>query len=223
MIKYLSTLGFGVEEIQEYLAAEDTGDTNKVNRLFESRLREAKAELGKIQRVVSLLDSNHYKELMKETMSEPMIKEEPQVRVISKRAKGISPEVFGRLMGELVGAINAPENQANFVRIVGPPMSIYYDHEYSEDEGEFDVAFPITGKVTVSSPEFEVKNLPNRRVASLVHKGNYETIGLAYKALYEYIQESGLEMIGPMMDIYLSDPNTVKPEDILTEIQAPIK
>jgi effector-binding domain-containing protein len=168
-----------------------------------------------------LLDGN-YDELMKETMSEPKIKEEPQVRVLSKRSKGISPEVFGKMMGDLVGVVNSPQNQANFVRIVGPPMSIYYDHKYSEDEGEFDVAFPITGKVTLNSSEFEVKNVPKRKVASLVHKGSYETIGLAYKTLYEWIQENGYDMIGPMMDIYLSDPNTVKPEDILTEIQAPI-
>jgi len=222
MIKYLSTLGFGLEEIHQYLVAEKTGNNGKMKNLLDSRLVEAKAELVKLQRVVSLLDGNN-RELMKETMSEPTIKEEPQVRVISKRAKGISNETFGRLMGELFGVINTPENLANFVKIAGPPMSIYYDHEYSEDEGEFEVAFPITGKVTVDSPEFEVKNLPKRTVASLVHKGSYETIGLAYKALYEWIQAKGYEMIGPMMDIYLSDPNTVKPEDILTEIQAPIK
>ena len=41
--------------------------------------------------------------------------------------------------------------------------------------------------------------------------------------LYEFIQENGYEMIGPMMDVYLSDPEKVGPEDILTEIQAPIK
>ena len=222
MIKYLSTLGFGVDEIQEYLLADKAGDTGRMNSLFETRYSRTKVELEKLQRVLSLLDGNH-REWMKETLSDPIIKNEPQVRVISKRAKGISSEVFGRLMGEIFGVINSSENQANFVKIVGPPMSIYYDHEYSEDEGEFEVAFPITGKVTLNSPEFEVKNLPERKVASLVHKGSYETIGLAYKELYEYIQEKGYEMIGPMMDIYLSDPNTVKPEDILTEIQAPIK
>jgi effector-binding domain-containing protein len=35
--------------------------------------------------------------------------------------------------------------------------------------------------------------------------------------------KNGLEMTGPMMDVYLNDPNTVEPEDILTEIQAPVK
>ena len=60
-------------------------------------------------------------------------------------------------------------------------------------------------------------------MVSLVHKGSYETIGMAYKTLYEHITKNGLEMTGPMMDIYLNDPNTVEPEEILTEIQAPVK
>jgi effector-binding domain-containing protein len=221
-IKYLTTLGFSIEEIQNYLKAEAAGDDSKISQLLETRYKRAKSELVKIQRVLSLLEGNH-KELMKETMSEPIVKTEPKVRIISKRAKGISSEVFGRLMGELFGFINTPENRANFVKIVGPPMAIYYDTKYSEDEGEFDVAFPITGKITVDSDEFEVKNLPERKVVSLVHKGSYETIGLAYKTLYEHIQEKGYEMIGPMMDVYLSDPEKVEPDEILTEIQAPIK
>jgi effector-binding domain-containing protein len=223
LIKYLSTLGFTVEEISKYLQAEKENDTNAKNNLLESKLRETEKELIRLQRVATLLDKDQYKEMMKETMSDPTIKEEPQTRIISKRAIGITSETFGRIMGELVSVINLPENKANHVKIVGPPMTLYHDHEYSEEEGEYEVGFPITGKVTLNNPELEVKNIPKRKVASLIHKGSYDTIGLAYKTLYDYIVENGYDMIGPMMDIYISDPNTTKPEEILTEIQAPIK
>jgi effector-binding domain-containing protein len=67
-----------------------------------------------------------------------------------------------------------------------------------------------------------VKNLPGRRVAFLVHKGSYETIGSAYAKLYEYVVREGYGLLGPMMDLYLNDPNTVAPGEVLTEIQAPI-
>ncbi len=222
-IKYLSTLGFGVDEISMYLEAENRGDIETKDSLVESKLRETEMELRRLQRVASLLDSTKYMELMKETMSEPSIKEEPQTRIISKREKGITKENWGRVIGELMGVIHMPENQSNHVKIVGPPITIYHDQEYTEEEGDLEIAIPITGKVTLNDPDIEVKNLPKRKVVSLVHKGSYETIGMSYKTLYEYIMKNGLEMTGPMMDIYLNDPNTVEPEDILTEIQAPVK
>ncbi len=220
-IKYLSTLGFRLDEIAEYLEAEDACDVSRVSDLVNSRLRSTEEELLRLRRVASLLNNNI--ELMKETMSEPFVKEVPETRVISKRDKGPIGETIGRLIGELMGVIHMPENQANFVKIVGPFMTLYHDNEYKEQDADLEVALPITGKVTLSDPSIEVKNLPRRRVASLVHKGSYETIGPAYAKLYDYVVRSGLELSGPMMDVYLNDPNTVEPDEILTEIQAPIK
>ena len=220
-IKYLSSLGFGLDEIAEYLEAEDAGDASRVSGLVDSRLRSTEEELIRLRRVASMLENNM--ELMKETMSEPLVKEVPETRVISKRDKGPIGETIGRLIGELMGVIHTPENQANFVKIVGPFMTLYHDLEYKEQDADLEVAVPITGKVTLSDPSVEVKNLPGRRVASLVHKGSYETIGPAYAKLYDYVVRSGLELSGPMMDVYLNDPNTVEPNEILTEIQAPVK
>ena len=119
--------------------------------------------------------------------------------------------------------INMPENQANFVKIVGPFMTVYHDHEYKEQDADLELAVPIMGKITLNDPKFEVKNMPKRRVVSLVHKGSYETIGSAYGKLYDYVIKNGLEMSGPMIDVYLNDPNSVASDEILTEIQAPFK
>jgi len=210
-----------LDEIAEYLEAEDAGDVSRVSGLVDSRLRSTEEELLRLRRVASLLYNNM--ELMKETMSEPLVKEVPETRVISKRDKGPIGETIGRLIEELMDVIQMPENQANFVKIVGPFMTVYHDHEYKEQDADLELAVSITGKVTLSDPNMEVKNLPRRRVASLVHKGSYETIGPAYAKLYDYVVRSGLELSGPMMDVYLNDPNTVEPDEILTEIQAPVK
>lgn len=221
-IRHLSDLGFTVEGMAEYLEAEQAGDRKRLSALVEARLEETKVELDRLRRVASLLDGNHSTELMKESMSEPSVKDVPSVRVLSKRDKGPIGETVGRLIGELMAAVTAPENQANYVKIVGPFMTIYHDNEYRELDADLEVAVPVTGKVTLSDPALEVKNLPVRRVACLVHKGSYETIGPAYAKLYEYIIREGFELSGPMMDLYLNDPNTVAPGEVLTEIQAPI-
>ena len=220
-IRHLSGLGFTVEAMTEYLEAEQTGDKERLSALVDARLSETMAELDRLRRVASLLNGNN-KELMKESMSEPSVKDVPGVRVLSKRDKGPIGATIGRLIGELMAAVTAPENQASYVKIVGPFMTIYHDDEYRERDADLEVAVPVTGKVTLSDPALEVKNLPGRRVAYLVHKGSYETIGPAYAKLYEYVVREGYGLSGPMMDLYLNDPNTVAPGEVLTEIQAPI-
>jgi effector-binding domain-containing protein len=221
-IRHLSDLGFTVEDMAEYLEAEDAGDRQRLSALVAARLEETMAELDRLSRVASLLDSNQITELMKESMSEPSIKDVPSLRVLCKRDKGPIGETVGRLIGELMVAVTASENQANYVKIVGPFMTIYHDNEYRELDANLEVAVPVTGKVTLSDPTFEVKNLPGRKVACLVHNGSYETIGPAYAKLYEYVIRKGFELSGPMMDLYLNDPQTVEPGELLTEIQAPI-
>ena len=147
IIKFLSSLGFSIDEISRYLEAEKNGDIDTKNKIIDTRLRETQLELTRLQRVASLLNSNQNKELMKETMSEPTIKEEPPIRFISKQETGITNETIGKILGELIGVINRPENQSNHVKIVGPPFTMYHDHEYTEEEGSLEVALPITGKV----------------------------------------------------------------------------
>ncbi|MBN2335168.1 MerR family transcriptional regulator [Candidatus Bathyarchaeota archaeon] len=222
-IKHLSTLGFSVEEIAAYLEAEAAGDKNKLGSLVEARLRDTEEELIRLRRVASLLDNNHITEMMKKTMSEPEVKDVPGARVISKWMKGSYVEAIGKLIGDLMAVLYSPENQASFVKMVGPIMTFYHDEDYKETDADVEVAVPVTGKVTIEDPGVEVRNLPPRRVASLVHKGSYESIGLAYAKLHEYMAANGLEAAGPMTDVYLNDPNTVEPDEVLTEIQAPIK
>lgn len=51
------------------------------------------------------------KELMKMSLIEPVIKEVPALRVVSKREKGSYGETISRLIGDLCGMLFQPENQ----------------------------------------------------------------------------------------------------------------
>ena len=156
-------------------------------------------------------------------MSEPLIKETQPQRVLSKREKGTYEETISKLIIELFKTIQSPENRNNFVRITGPFMTIYHDDEFIEEDADIEVAVPISGKIQLEDPKIEVKNLRPVKVASLVHKGSYESIGEGYEKIFSCVREKELEIDGPIMDLILNDPNSVKPEDILTEIQIPVK
>ncbi len=218
-IKHLNELGLGVDQIKQYLDAETNDDQDTMDTIIQGRLREAQRELADIRRVVSLLQT---KEAVEKNMSKPTTKETPAQRILSKREKGSYDETIGKLIMDIMNIVMSPENRNNFVKITGPFMTLYHDEEYS-DEADIEVAVPITGRITVNDPAAEVRNMRPTKVVSLVHKGSYESLGPEYGKLLSYVTEMGLEINGPMTDVYLNDPNTVKPEGILTEIMIPVK
>ena len=221
-ISTLTGLGFSLEEIAEILEAEEKEDQAAIEKRLKERLSETRIEINRLERVAALL-SNGKGEMLKMTLTEPVVKETTTLRVMSKRAKGEYGPTIGRLIGELMQCIYSPENQRNFVKMVGPLMTIYHDHEYKEEEADLEVAVPISGRVTVTDPSIEVRNIPPQRVVSLIHKGPYESMGQAYAKLNEHITKNGLSYAGPMMDLYLNDPNKVSRDEVMTEIQAPIR
>lgn len=118
---------------------------------------------------------------------------------------------------------------ANGVQFAGMPIALM--HEAGRDAAEkadrdgtavIDVAFPIAR--TVSGGErVQCYELPGGRMAKTVHKGPHDACGPAYAALFEWLVKNGLRLAGLPREICLNDPRTVKPEDLLTEICAPVE
>ena len=50
----------------------------------------------------------------------------------------------------------------------------------------------------------------------------YEKSAPTYKKLFEWIAANHTKVAGPTWEVYLNDPRKVSPEEILTEIYAPI-
>ena len=66
------------------------------------------------------------------------------------------------------------------------------------------------------------RQVPGGTVAVTVHHGPYLEIASAYHVLTAWITEHGYEMAGPPREIYLSDPQTVAPEDLMTRVEFPV-
>ena len=143
-------------------------------------------------------------------------------KVIGKRKKGnytdladLLPEVF-----EYV--------DTNNIQIQGPP--VYLCHETSVDaveqantEGtaDLEVAIPITGNAQ-GTEEYQCYDLPGGKMAKILHKGPYETVGETYDKLFRWLGQHQYQITGPLREVYISDPSEVAPEELLTEIYAPI-
>ena len=221
MVKTLCSLGLSLEEVASYLDAETRRDKDIMQALMEKHLFRIRGEIVRLQRIEVLLEQSDM-EIVKMVLSEPVIKDVPALRVVSKRDKGSYGETIGRLIGELCEMLFQPVNQKNLVKMTGPCMAIYHDQEYKERDADIEVAIPITGRIEVDEG-MEVKNLPPARVLAVVHKGSYETLHLTYKKVYDYMMKNRMEFAGPGRELYLSDPCKTTPEELLTEIQLPIK
>jgi effector-binding domain-containing protein len=107
------------------------------------------------------------------------------------------------------------------VRASGPCLAVWYSSAEALENEEVEAAFPI-GAPLPETERIRVYDLPQEYVASVVHKGDFDEFGQAYKAILRWIETNGYRITGPYREIYLQhDRRDLK--DTTTEIQFPIE
>ncbi|MBN1195766.1 MAG: GyrI-like domain-containing protein [Methanomicrobiaceae archaeon] len=155
-------------------------------------------------------------------MEEITLIDVPEQTVLGLRKTG-----HYRLIPELIKEL-AMYAMGNTIPITGPPVFVMHENSpeaamKADEEGTADVevAFPAPPG-TKPGPGMKVYTLPGGRMARTFHKGPYEECEPAYMALFAWLREQGLSITGPMREMYHNDPREVPPEEILTEILAPV-
>jgi effector-binding domain-containing protein len=131
-------------------------------------------------------------------------------------------------------AIIGKEVQAAFERLGGFVASVGFGdgmpgvvtHAMPPDgrPGDMDVEVVMPIKERAQAPEgIQIRVLEGGVVAFTIHGGPDDQVGLAYRALAEWIPSNGFRFAGPPREFYLNDPNEVGEEEALTEIQFPIR
>lgn len=91
-----------------------------------------------------------------------------------------------------------------------PPEQLFYEIGASFDGNAHD-----EGNV-------QVKVIPEHTVVATMHNGPYDQVGPVIEGLAKYAVENGYDIIGPVTEVYLNNPNEVEPEELLTEVQFPV-
>ena len=85
-----------------------------------------------------------------------------------------------------------------------PPMSIYHDPEYRDENIDTEVVVPLKSTIP-ETDSIHVRETPHiSRAACVVHTGDYATIYQAYNALLSWIESNDYRMKGPIREVYLS-------------------
>jgi len=154
-------------------------------------------------------------------MSEVSVTElEPQL-VVGMRKRGTYAEI-----GQMIATV-CQFAAGSGAQIMGRPTFICHEtpkeamKANEQSNADVEVVIPVAQKVT-GTDRVTCYELPGGQMARIVHKGPYEQCAPAYKTLFAWIAEHHKKVVGPTREVYLNDPRKVPPEDILTEIFAPI-
>ena len=142
------------------------------------------------------------------------IKEIPSVTVASIRFTGRYDSV-GEYYGKIYRAVKG--------KSTGFPFNCYYDEEYKE-EADIEICVPVSKGF--SAPGVTVRTLPKIKAVCTLHKGPYEKLNLAYKAVLDYIEANGLKSSVPSREMYIKGPGMVfkgNPNNYETEIIIPVE
>ena len=107
------------------------------------------------------------------------------------------------------------------VSVSGPPLIVYHGVIDEETGGDIEICVPIDSEISGESDVYG-RELEGGTMATTVHSGRYEEIAPAYHTLTGWISEHGYEIAGPPREIYLNDPQTTSPGDLLTRVEFPI-
>jgi len=223
-IRHLLWLGFGLSEVETILEAREGGDAGTIRDLFARRLAAIEQEAGRLHAIAEVLRmQDPLNGGFRMSVTEPVIKEIPALRVLARRELGVYQETIPRLIGELCGCLFPADGRQPAAKMAGPIMYICHEDEYRETDADIEMAIPIVGPVNLDGSRIEVKNLSGGLFVSVLYTGPYPGVGKAYERLFAYMGEHGLAPAGPSRELYLNNPCEVPEDELLTEVQYPVQ
>jgi effector-binding domain-containing protein len=108
------------------------------------------------------------------------------------------------------------------VRLFGRPFIVFHGRFDDVTGGDIEICRPVASPFH-GVEEVYGTEVPGGIFACTMHRGSYDEMAPAYVAVFTWMDGHGFEPSGPPREYYLNDPETTKPDDLLTEIAFPIR
>jgi DNA-binding transcriptional MerR regulator len=215
IIRLLRDLDMPLPEIGEIVGTDDSEtarDRLRAHRSrVEQRLADTRSALSRLERLIERWEgAMPYEVAVKEEAPRDVL------CIAARTSLATIGETIGECFGELMGYV-----QEHGLQMTGPPLIAYPDPIHQEAEGTIEWCFPIAGPAQPHG-RIELRRLSGGPVAWTHHVGPYDQVGAAYAALDAWVAESGRQVAGPPREVYLNDPQTTAPEELLTEVVWPL-
>jgi effector-binding domain-containing protein len=94
----------------------------------------------------------------------------------------------------------------------GPPFARY---RLTGSGFDVEAGFPATGAVRAGGPVVPTE-LPGGTIATALHRGSYETLGVTYDAVRTWLDEHGYESAADPWESYLDGPEVAEPRTLVS-------
>lgn len=110
----------------------------------------------------------------------------------------------------------------------GPPMMVFLSDPVTtqEQDNVWELWAPISGPQhnrEANEAGLGVRRVPGGPVATATHIGRYDELERTYTEILSWITANKKEIIGPPMEVYLSDPATVPEAEYVTQVRIPVE
>ena len=93
----------------------------------------------------------------------------------------------------------------------------------SEDKLQYEIGFGFEGNITaLREGKIGIKEIPEHTVLAAIHKGPYTEVGPVIHAVIDYAVKNNYDIVGPISEAYLNNPNDTPGEELLTEVRIPV-
>jgi DNA-binding transcriptional MerR regulator len=215
-ITFFRGLEFSIADIKQLL--EQQGD-EQILSLMERQRDSLQTRIGQLRKSVRSLDSFLQSERQAQAMAQSSFQVEEKkvdpLLIAGIRMKGRYSDC-GKAFAKLGRSLG------RFIR--GKPMLLHYDAEYHEDDADFEACMPVSQAKAVDG--VSTRELPEAKCITLLHKGPYDQLGVAYAKILTYVKQKNYEVILPTREVYLKGPGMIfkgNPKNYLTEIQLPVR
>lgn len=110
-------------------------------------------------------------------------------------------------------------------KIIGAPFAIYAKWDMVNNQIAFTTGIPVSDIKYDLVPGITFGSIPSTSVYTIEHKGAYKHLGNAWSTLNSMVRSKEFKWdkkIYPF-EVYLNDPKSTLPEDLLTAIHFPLK
>jgi DNA-binding transcriptional MerR regulator len=215
----LKQIGLSIKEIKTILEKNLTNE-ELINLLISKKTEMAKtleSEKSKLSRIESIINDLKTENKMENNV---ILKDLPEVIVASMRQIIASYDEFGTVYPKMCQIM---KKQGAKCAVPQYGFTRYHSSEHREKDIDIEICESVD-KMYEGGAGVEYKKLPPAHVASILHKGPYETLGRSYKEVYERVEKNGYKASDLSREVYIDGCwNKENPEDWLTEIQVPIE
>ena len=212
-ISALKQAGFTLEEILRLNSGEDE------EALLLKKKSELLSKIAELTKQVAVLDG--YLAKKKASLLSPvLIKEVPECIIAYTTTRLNSYDnLFDKMpqMGELM------ERAGCICALPEYCFTNYLEPGYKEEDIQVELCEAVV-ECKEDMGELHFKKLPKLQVASVFHKGSYNTLSASYESVLKYVEDNGYEIAGAIRESYIDGVwNKEDESEWLTEIQVPIR